>query len=379
MTHRERVLRALNHQAPDRVPLDLGGFQTGIMVQAYDRLKKHLGIGTKTEILEPMQQLAVPEEKVLTHFDIDTRYIFPRPAKPWKPAKKRDGSSTYDSDFGKQKLIKKSHWHYYEFLDYPLAKADVKDLDSFPHWPDPDAPARTAGLREDVEAIRSRTDCAIVAVLGSASMEQAWYLCGLERFLMDIVRNPKFIEKLLDKVAGIEIALYEKFLDVTGKYLDVVQLWGDFGGQDGPLISPDFVRKVIMPRDRDIVRLIKRKTNAKVMWHSCGAVYDFIPDLIRMGVDILNPVQVAARGMGDTARLKREFGKDISFWGGIDTQHVLPFGSVREVEAEVKKRIDDLSGEGGYVLAAVHNIQDEVPAENIAAMFERAREYGSKQ
>jgi len=378
MTHRERVVRTLNHKDADRVPIDLGGFQTGIMVQAYDRLKKYLKINTKTEILEPMQQLAVPEEAVLTHFDIDTRYIFPRPAKPWEPVRLEDGSSTYFTDFGKQKLFKKPHWHYYEFFDYPLATAGIKDLDAYPYWPDPGLPSRTEGLRKDIERLYNETDYAIVAVLGSASMEQAWYLCGLEKFMVDIVQNPNFIEKLLDKVTNIELSLYEKFLDVTGKYLNVVQLWGDFGGQDGPIISPDFIRNVVMPRDKEIVRLIKSKTNAKVMWHSCGAVYDFIPDLINMGVDILNPVQVSARNMGDTARLKSEFGRDISFWGGIDTQRVLPFGNLKEVEDEVKTRIDDLSKGGGYILAAVHNIQDEVPAENIVAMFETALNHGSK-
>jgi uroporphyrinogen decarboxylase len=376
MNHRERVLAALEHKQPDRVPVDLGGFQTGIMVQAYDRLKKHLGMNSETRILEPMQQLAVPEEEVLTRFDIDTRYIFPRPAEPWNPVTLEDGSSVYYTDFGRQKLIKKPHWHYYEFLEYPLSETTVQDLDAYPYWPDPEAPARTRNLAQDIERLQN-TDYALVAVLGSAAMEQSWYLVGLERFMVDTIQNPEFIQKLLDKVTGIELALYEKFLEITGPHLDVVQLWGDFGSQDGPFTSPRFIREVVLPRDREIVQLIKKKSNAKVMWHSCGAVYDFIPDLIDMGVDILNPVQVSAGNMGDTARLKKEFGKDIAFWGAIDTQRVLPFGTPAEVEQEVKKRIDDLAENGGYVVAAVHNIQDEVPAENIVAMFDTAREYGA--
>jgi uroporphyrinogen decarboxylase len=377
MKHRERVIQALNHKEPDRVPIDLGGYQTGIMVEAYNRLKRHLGFDSPTEILEPMQQLAVPEEEILTHFDIDTRYIFPRPAHLWKPEHLDDGSSTYYTDFGKQKLIKKSHWHYYEFAEYPLAEADINDLESYPFWPDPDAPARTQGLLQDIESLYNETDYAIVAVLGSAAMEQSWYLCGLERFLIDTIQNLEFIEKLLDKVTDIELKLYENFLDVTGKYLNVIQLWGDFGGQDGPYTSPDFIRNTVLPRDREIIQLIKDKSDAKIMWHSCGSVYEFVPDLIDMGIDILNPVQVSARDMEDTGRLKREFGRDMSFWGAIDTQRVLPLEGPKEVEQEVKKRIDDLSKDGGYIVAAVHNIQDEVPAENIVAMYETAKKYGT--
>jgi uroporphyrinogen decarboxylase len=377
MTHRDRVMLAINHKEPDRVPIDLGGFQTGIMVQAYDRLKKHLGIISPTEILEPMQQLAVPEEKILTHFDIDTRYIFPRPAEPWTPEHHDDGSLTYYTDFGRQKLIKKPHWHYYEFAEYPLGRANINDIDNYQYWPDPDAPARTHGLLQDIEKLYNETDYAIVAVLGSAAMEQSWYLCGLERFLVDTIQNPPFIERLLDKVTSIELKLYEKFLDITGKFLNVIQLWGDLGGQDGPYTSPDFIKNVVLPRDREIIQLIKNKSNAKIMWHSCGSVYDFIPDLIDMGVDILNPVQVSAHNMQDTCKLKKEFGRDIAFWGAIDTQRVLPLGRPEDVEQEVKKRIEDLSKDGGYIVAAVHNIQDEVPAENIVAMYEAAKKYGS--
>ena len=206
-------------------------------------------------------------------------------------------------------------------------------------------------------------------------LEKSWELRGMERFFLDTVDNPLFIERLLDKVLEIEKKLYGNFLSITGEYLDVVQLFDDFGSQNGPLYSPQFFRDVLKPREAELIAEVKSKTAAKVMFHSCGSVYEFIPDLIEIGVDILNPIQVSARGM-DTAKIKKEFGKDICFWGAIDTQRVLPFGTPGDVAEEVMKRIDDLALGGGYVLSSVHNIQDKVPAANIAAMYKTAADYG---
>ncbi len=167
----------------------------------------------------------------------------------------------------------------------------------------------------------------------------------------------------------------ERYLSEIGKYIQVFVYWDDIAGQTGPLISPDTYRRLIKPKDKRIIEMVKSKTDAKFFYHCCGAAYDFIPDFIEIGVDILNPVQVSAMGM-DTARLKKEFGKDITFWGGgCDTQNVLPYGTPDEVREEVKRRINDLREGGGFIFNAIHNIQDEVPPENIMAMFETFEEF----
>ncbi len=375
MTSKQRVLTALEHKEPDRVPVDLGGYQTGIMASAYEEVKELLGIKEKTRILELKQQLAVPDEEALNRFHVDTRYIFPRSALVSEPQKTPDGSLMAVTEWCNQKVIKTPTTLYFEYYDAPLDRATVENIDDF-DWPDPDLPQRYAGLKEDIEALARNNDFAIVTTLGGGVLEKSWELRGMERFFTDIIDEPEFIEKLFDKILEIEKKLYGNFLSITGEYLDVVQIFDDFGAQHGPLYPPRFFREVIKPREAELIATVKSKTDAKIMFHSCGAVHEFIPDLIEIGVDVLNPIQVSAKDM-DTARLKKEFGKDICFWGAIDTQGVLPFGTVQDVREEVKKRIYDLAPGGGYILSSVHNIQAKVPAGNIVAMYDSAREYGS--
>jgi uroporphyrinogen decarboxylase len=179
----------------------------------------------------------------------------------------------------------------------------------------------------------------------------------------------------MDQITDIYIESCNNYLDVVGRYIQVFTYWDDVSTQSGWMINPETYRKMIKPKQRRLVDAIKKKTDAKLFFHGCGAVFDLIPDLIDLGFDILNPVQVSARGM-DSKRLKQAYGRDITFWGGVDTQHVLPFGNPEEVVDEVKRRIDDLAPGGGYVLAAVHNIQAQVPPENIVALFDTGLEYG---
>ena len=214
------------------------------------------------------------------------------------------------------------------------------------------------------------------AVIGGGIFEQPARTMGLENFLMALVSEPVFADRLMDRITDIYIESCNRYLDHVGPYISVFTFWDDVCGQDGWLIRPDLYRKVIKPKQRRLVDAIKKKTDARLFYHSCGAAFDLIPDLIDLGFDILNPVQVSARGM-DTARLKRTFGKDITFWGGgVDTQHVLPFGTPAEVRDEVKRRIDDLAPGGGFVFAAVHNIQAYCPPENVVTAFDTALEYG---
>ncbi|HSB65208.1 MAG TPA: uroporphyrinogen decarboxylase family protein, partial [Anaerolineales bacterium] len=214
------------------------------------------------------------------------------------------------------------------------------------------------------------------AVIGGGIFEQPARVMGLESFLMALIAEPAFADRLMETITDIYIESCNRYLDQLGKYIHVFTFWDDLAGQNGWIINPALYRKMIKPKQRRLVEAIKKKTDAKLFFHSCGATRGLIPDLIEIGFDILNPVQVSAKGM-DTRELKAEFGKDIVFWGGgVDTQHVLPFGKPQEVVDEVQRRIDDLAPGGGFVFAAIHNIQADVPPENIVAAFDTALQYG---
>jgi uroporphyrinogen decarboxylase len=202
------------------------------------------------------------------------------------------------------------------------------------------------------------------------------YLCGFEDWLVNLIANPRFAGALLDRVVELESQMVRNILRAVGECVDVVLCPDDLGMQTAPLIAPALYRKMIKPRHRRLFDAIKGGTRAKLLLHSDGAIAPLIGDLVDVGVDALNPVQVSAAGMGDTKRLKREFGNRIAFWGAIDTHRVLPFGSPQEVREEVRRRIETLAPGGGYVLASVHNLQAEVPPENVCAMFEEAKRHG---
>jgi len=370
---RERVLTALNHQEPDRVPLDLGGFQSGITFIAYDNLKKELGITKESKISERNQQLAELDEEVLERFGIDTRYVFLKPSAKWIPQEKADENSvSYRDEWGTR--WRKPHTSfYYDPVEFPLALATLEDIKNYP-WPEFQDKSKVEGLKEKAQRWREKGFAVFTTVSGV--FEQSWYLTGLERMLTAIVEEPQWVETLLDKVLEIEVGLYNNLLEEIGDYLDVIEFWEDISTQQGPLISPVLYRQLIKPRTRDLINAIKSKTKAKIAIHSCGSVSWAIEDFIGIGIEVLNPVQVSAANM-DTKELKKKYGDSMSFWGGIDTQRVLPQGTPKEVEEEVKKRIDDLAPGGGYLLAPVHNIQPDVPPENIITIFEVGLKYGN--
>jgi uroporphyrinogen decarboxylase len=278
--------------------------------------------------------------------------------------------------WGSKLYMPKEGGLYFDWVGFPIKEPTVQELDDYA-WPQPDPPEYNARLRERAKHLYEDTDYALVgsAVIGGGIFEQPARTMGLENFLMALVSEPEFADRLMDQITEIYIESCNNYLEQVGHYLQVFTYWDDVCGQNGWLIAPDVYRTMIKPKQRRLVEAIKRKTDAKIYYHSCGAVFDLIPDLIELGFDILNPVQVSARGM-DSRRLKEEYGKDITFWGGVDTQHVMPFGKPEEVADEVKRRIDDLAPGGGFVLATVHNIQAFVPPENIVTAFETALEYG---
>lgn len=371
-TSRKRLILALEHKEADRVAIDIGGFQSGITCVAYDKLKKKLGILGKTEIIERIQQLAKLDEEILEKFGVDTRYVFLKSSTKWDPMEKIEQDFISYADEWGTRWKKPRTSYYFDPVEFPLGSATIDDLFRYP-WPDSQDTSKVEGLKRNALNLQKRGYAVCTTVSGV--FEQCWYLTGLERLLIEIRENPKFVEVLMDKVLETQEGIYSNFLEEVGDYLDLIEIWEDISTQQGPLISPDLYRRIVKPRTKELIQFIKQRTKAKVALHSCGSVSWAMDDFVDIGVEVLNPVQVSAANM-DTRILKARYGDVLSFWGAIDTQRILPHGTVQEVEEEVKRRIDDLAPGGGYIMAPVHNIQPDVPPENIIAMFEAAKEFG---
>lgn len=382
MNSRERVLKALNHQEPDRVPFDLGGTNvSGIATKAYQNLLNYLGIpitAGEIKISDQIQQLAQIDEAVARRLQSDIRVVTPRTSSVWNLRIEDEGKRTrFVDEWGITWKMPKEGGFYYDMVDHPLADAaTVADVERYP-WPDVADPKRYEGLQAELMDLSRKTEAGIVMQGISAGMfEMGGWLRGMENFFADLALEPEIACRIMDKVLEIKMIYWEKVLTLGKDYVHVAHEAEDLGTQNSLLVSPEMYRKYVKPRQKELYGFIKKIAPVKVFFHSCGAIKELIPDLIEVGVDILNPVQVSARDI-DTEVLKREFGKDIVFWGGgIDTQRVLPHGSVAEVKAEVRRRVADLKPGGGFIFNTVHNIQADVPPQNIMAMWEALQEYG---
>ncbi len=380
MTSRERVIKTLNHLEPDRVPVDLGGTvtNTGIARSAHSELLRYLEYDQpEPEYVDILQQLVNPDERVLDRFRVDVYGLGPSPPDNWKLKIEEGRDSFFYTDEWGIRCRMPRDGYYFDRVEYPLGDSEL-DLDRFNDyaWPNPRDAGRRRGVEKKVKELYQNTDYALCfKVEGAGVFEQSVAIRGNENFYVDLIANPKLATAIMDKMLEFYIGFWEEMLPIVGAYVQVIKIGDDLGMQNGPLISPDLYRSLIKPRERELISFIKKRTDAKIYFHSCGSVYEFIPDLIEIGVDVLNPIQVSAKDMV-TKRLKQEFGERLSFWGAVDTQQVLPFGSQEDVVAEVRKRIGDLAPGGGYILSSVHNIQAKVPPENIAAMFDAAFKYG---
>jgi uroporphyrinogen decarboxylase len=380
MTSRERVLKALDHQIPDRIPIDLGGNQTGIHKDAYERLLAHLGIEDELTIMDPVQQLAKPCEAVLETFHVDTRYVAAKAPSGWQGGivrTEREGRLWHDltDEFGVRWSMPDEIPRYMDISSHPLAHATLKDLEAYP-FPRGDDPGRFEVLRDQALAIRKDTPYAVVSGISGVVYEICWYLRGLEQWLCDLITDPEFCEALLDRTLKFWLDWFRAFLDEAGDVVDVIMIGDDLAGQEGPLFNPGLYRSMVKPRHKKLVQYIRSRTNAKIWYHTCGSCMPFIPDLLDNGIDILNPVQISACDMAP-ADLKARYGKRLVFWGGgCDTQHVLPATPPDEVKEHVRRNVEIFKEGGGYVFNPVHNIQGGVPPENIIAMFESAYTHG---
>ena len=380
MTSRERTLRALNHEVPDRVPIDFGGFQTGIHKAAYLRLIEYLGIRDEVTILDPVQQLARPCEAVLERFHVDTRYLVagaPDSFKGGIERNEREGRPWHDlrDEFGVVWSMPGDQGLYMDITHHPLENATVEDLRDYP-FPRGNDPTRFRGARERAQRLRDETPYAVCTGIGGVVYEYCWYMRGLERWFTDMLEDSAFCEALLECTLRFWTDYYTGFMGEVGDWVDVIMIGDDLAGQAGPLFAPEFYRAIVKPRQKRLVQHIKSLTSARIWYHTCGACVEYIPDLIDNGVDILNPVQIGAAGM-DPRTLKERFGEKITFWGGgIDAQHVLATASPQEVRDHVRRNLEAFKPGGGYVFNNCHNIQAGVPPENIVALFDAAYEFG---
>lgn len=379
MTPRERLLTALDHREPDRVPFDLGSTPvTGIHHLAYRELRAALGLPAREPVIwHMMQQLAYVEEDLHQVLQTDARGVRPRPPSSWKLRMTQDDEYLhYADEWGIVRRQARDRGRYFDLYRPPLQAAEtLAEIDWYP-WPSAVDEARFVGMRQAAEAFRGAGLPVVLGGICSGMMEMGQALRGYETYFTDLAANVRMVEAISDRILELKTEYWQEVLRRLGDVVDVVQEGDDYGAQHGLQISREMWRRLFKPRLASLFGCIKKAApHVRILFHSCGGIRAIIPDLIEAGVDAVNPVQVSADGMATDA-LKRDFGRDLTYWGGVDTQHVLPFGSREEVAQETRLRIDHLAPGGGFVCAAVHNIQADVPAANVLEMWRTAREYG---
>jgi uroporphyrinogen decarboxylase len=369
MTPRERVLKALNHEETDRVPIDFGSTNnTGITAPAYERLKDYLGVQRETHIFDRSQQLVYVDEEVLQHFSVDTRGLILKG--PEKAPDEELPNNSFRDEWGIIRRQPKDS-PYFDLVYSPFGEEMTSKLiDAYP-WPDPKDPGRYRGLKEEAARWRG-AGYAVVLQFRGGFIGQSQLLRGFENWFADLLLQPELLGELLDRTLDFSMQVASQAVALVGDNVDVLGYADDIGMQTGPMISPQVYRQVIKPRQAKFIDHLKTISGGKkVLYHSCGSIFDLMEDLIEIGVDAYNPVQTTAYKM-DLVELKERFGDRITFWGGVDTHRILNKGTVEEVRRETRRVIEILSPGGGFILNSVHNIQPDVPPENICAMFDEA-------
>lgn len=369
MTPRERVLATLNHQTPDRVVTELGSTNcTSIARKTYDKVKKILGVQSEEHLLMEDFQLSIVDEEVLEFLDTDTRGVPAHQCFQKTVLNDREFIDHFGIHFKMP-----DNGLYYDMVHHPLQDmTELQEIKEY-QWPDPIAEGAVKGCRERAQKLKAENKYAIVGdIVDSGIFEPAHYLRGFQNFLTDMLADDEIVHYLMEHMLQFQCARQEQYLKEVGEYLDIIFVGDDLAAARTPLMSPELYRELIKPYQKRYFDFIKKHTKAKLMYHSCGNVSSLIPDLIEIGVDILNPIQVNAVDM-DPKRLKQEYGDQLCFCGAIDTSRILPNGSIDDVRDEVFRRIDELGPEG-YILTAVHDIQADVSAENVLAMYKAAKE-----
>lgn len=411
MNSRERILAAIEHRQPDRVPVDLGSTpSSGISAIAYGNLKKHLGLAQGgTRVYDVVQQLAQPEDFMLDRFRVDVMDIgraFNAAESAWQPATLGDGQAAFlpawfhpepqpDGSFvarmedglaiasmpARGTFFDQTYFPYLD--DYP---ADYRGLPTemgrilwaalvHSPWDHARDPGFWETLREKALELRRTSNRALMIVIGCNLFEWGTFLRRMDNFLMDLVAEPEQVARLLDALMEQHLALLGQACRAVGEVADIIRFGDDLGTNNGPFMSPETYRQLFKPRHTMLCDYVHKHSKMKTMLHSCGSIRALLPDLIEAGYDVINPVQTSCRGM-EAEGLKKDFGRDICFWGGgCDTRTVLPHGTPDEVKADVRQRLDILMPGGGFVFNPVHNLLPDVPPQNIVAMFEAVEEF----
>jgi uroporphyrinogen decarboxylase len=373
-TSRERVIAAINFFEPDRVPIDVAP-----LYDFYVNLKKHLGLEINEEVKYGLSMEVIPHPAVIKAIGADVSSV--KLGSPNQPVTATLSDGSIRDEWGViYKKISQTSGSYYEVVRPPLANATLEDLEKYP-WPVADLAGRGESAEKSAKYLFEDTDLALLGRAAGSIIETPIYLMGFQNWMLRVGTDPQFACALLDKITEVQMSFDHILLQATAKYLNIYKVSGeDLGMQTGPLYSYHMFKEFFLPRQKRRWQAIREyldevNPRVKIMLHSCGSIRRFIPDLIDAGIQILDPIQPHAVGM-DSIELKKEFGDKLAFHGGIDIQQVLPFGTTSEVEKEVMTRIKALAPGGGYILSPAHNVQADVPPQNLVAMCQAAREYG---
>ena len=409
MTARERILTSIAHKEPDAIPIDLGSTpSSGISAIAYNRVKEHLGInGEPTKVYDVVQQLAEPSEAIIDRFDVaalDIGRTFTTDPDDWYDITLADGSTAQYPAWFTPKLSDDGAWHaankngleiarmpegatffdqtHFPYIDgYPDNYAKLGDAmdtvlwSAFVHSPWDKAGEKDfwQNLRKRALELREQTDKALVIVAGCNLFEWGTFLRRMDNFLMDIYLEPDQVERLLDALLEVHLETLGHVCEAVGDVADIIRFGDDLGMDSGPFMAPELYRKLFYPRHKQLCEYVHSNSQMHTYLHSCGSISTVLPHLIDAGFEVINPVQTNVQHM-DPAFLKKEFGKDVTFWGGgADTRYVLNRKSPEEVSEHVKQQVDILGKDGGFVFAAIHNIMPDVPPENVVAMFDTVK------
>ncbi|MDO8685828.1 MAG: uroporphyrinogen decarboxylase family protein [Clostridiales bacterium] len=373
MNYRERFEATVKHMEVDRVPFDLAGTSlTGMEhPDAIEKIRLFLGFTEKYD-----GEYQKFDERILKYLDIDFRRVGDI-LSPESHLACQISENEFIDCWGITRVFTGLYW---DIKKPPLKGASIADLDKYP-WPQAEKidMNQIDMYREQAKKLYKETDyvvCAEHPVFGV--LELGCWMCGFDDFLLRMTLEPEFVIRFFDKFLDYQKKVIEIYYGAIGEYIHVTTSGDDFGTQTGPFMSPGMFEKLVKPYYKERIDYTKKFMKGYYFHHTCGSVYSLIPHLIDAGVDILNPIQPGARDM-EPEKLKNAYGNRITFWGGIDTQHILPHGTTTEVKNEVFKVLKAISGNGGYILSPAHNIQPDVPAENIIALFNAGREYFDKK
>jgi len=412
MNSRERILSAINHRQPDRVPVDLGATgSSGMSMVAYQNLVNYLGKGhLKNHVYDVVQELSQPDMELLDLFGVDVidvgrhfntaegywhelelvkgyQALYPN----WfKPEKQPNGSWLAPGKTGEYIGKMPSGATFFDQIIFPYVNGYPsynynkigREMSrvvwggfGFTPYDWFDEPNFWEQLREKTIDLRSKTDKALLLSVGCNLFEWGTFLRRIDNFLMDLFMEPENVHRLLDKLMERHMEFLDKVCATVGDVVDILKFGDDLGTNTGPFFSAETYHDFFQPRHKQMCDFVKANSSAHTMLHCCGGIYELIPELIDAGFEIINPVQINAINM-EPERLKKEFGRDLTFWGGgCDTKSILNRGTPQEVKDHVKRNLEIFNKDGGFVFNTVHNIMPDVPPENVVAMFEAIKEF----